>query len=204
MARCCKVVRDDAPIPPIALVAIEPKESYIDFTNSYFPDEGAFATSGGLYLNEGEDAFPLIAISAATRHACEAAAAHELTHHALRGARLPLWVEEGFTQMMEERVVGASNFTLNSEMVSRQREHWSERDIDEFLEGSAFLSPEDDTQELAYHLSQWVVRGELTSRPDQFFRFARACRNGDSTVLCRSILGETPREIVLRTIGIED
>lgn len=199
-----RVIRGDAPIPPVAIVAIEPNESYLDFTSSYFPDEGAFATSGGLCLNEGEDAFALIAVNAGSRRGCEVTVAHELTHHALRGGRLPLWMEEGFTQMMEERVVHVTNFILNEEMTARQRDHWSEHDIAEFLDGAAFHSPEEDTQELAYHLSQWVVRSELSRRPKEFFRFARACRDRDPDDACQEAIGVSPRELVLGIIGIEE
>ncbi|CAN5720864.1 hypothetical protein BH11PLA1_BH11PLA1_11720 [soil metagenome] len=198
-----KVIRGDAPIPPIALVAIEPQDAYIDFTNSYFGDVGTFATSGGLYLNEGHDAFPLIAIHATGGRHLDAIVVHELTHHALHGAGLPPWVEEGFTQMMEERVAHVRNFKLDRETISRQRECWSRRDIEEFLDGSAFHSLEDDVQELAYHLAQWIVRGELDRRPAEFFRFARACRAQDSAAECEHILGATPRQLVLRVIGLE-
>lgn len=198
-----KVIRGDVPIPPIALVAIEPQDAYIDFTSSYFSEDGAFATSGGLYLNEDNDAFALIAIDATIRQNCQNTVAHELTHHALHEARLPLWVEEGITQMMEERITHVSNFTLNNDILSRQRECWSRQDIDQFLDGSAFLSPEDDTQELAYHLAQWIVRRELERRPAEFFRFARACREYDWADQCQEVLGETPRELVLNLIGLE-
>jgi hypothetical protein len=197
-------IRGDAPIPPIALVAIDPYDSYIDFTNSYFPEGGAYATSGGLYLNEGPRAFPLIALDGQTRFACETAVAHELTHHALHGCGLPAWVEEGFTQMMEERIAGTTNFTLNTEMIYRQREHWESHDVREFLEGSSFMSPTPDMQELSYHLAQWVVRGELSRHSDEFFRFARACRDEDPEAACEAILGLTARELVLGVIGIQD
>ncbi len=199
-----RIIRGDDPIPPIAIVAIEPEPSYIDFTNSYFPDEGAFAVSGGLYLSEEASAFPLIAINAHARHGCEAGVVHELTHHALHAAGLPPWVEEGFTQMMEERIARTTNFKLNAEMVARQRELWSEHDIDDFLDGSAFYSPISGVQELSYHLAQWVVRGELTRRPDLFFQFARNCRTTDPEESCQEALGTTPRSLVQNIIGIDD
>jgi hypothetical protein len=199
-----RTIRPDEPIAPIALVAIEPADSYVDFTNSYFLDEGAFAMSGGLYLNEGPEAFPLIAVNAASRHGCEATVAHELTHHALHGTGLPSWVEEGIAQMMEERIALAPDFKLDAEMVQRQRDLWSTHDIDSFLDGSAFLCPVDDMQELSYHLAQWVVRGELTRRPDAFFAFARACRGQDPDEACHNVLGVSPRQLVLAIIGVED
>lgn len=197
-------IRGERPIPPVAVIAIEPKESYIDFTSSYFPDDGAFATSGGLYINDGDETFAIIAVSAAGRWGCEATVVHELTHHALYGARLPLWAEEGLTQMMEERIAGVSNFRLDAEMVSRHRELWDDRDIETFLDGSAFLCPDGEVQELAYHLAQWVVRGELSRRPAAFFRFASECRDGPSEDACVRHLGASPRRLVLEVIGLSE
>lgn len=189
-------IRGTGPIPRIAIVLIEPVESYVDFTASYFPDEGAFATSGGLYLNEGTEAFPLIAVASSTRHAVPAVVVHELTHHALHGCGLPLWAEEGLTQMMEERHAGHVAFGLDRERIARQREHWGERGLGAFLDGSAFLSPTGDTQELAYALSQWVVRSELDRRPDRFFAFLAGCRGPGAESAALAALGVPMEKIV--------
>lgn len=203
LTRDLAVIRGKEPIPPIALCLIAPLDSYLTLVSSYLPDEGEFATSGGMYLHEGTDALSLVAVNASGRHQCEQTIAHELTHHALHAARLPIWVEEGFTQMMEERVVGVPNFTLNQEMMDRQHAAWSERDIDEFLSGAGFHCPDDDIQELSYHLAQFIVRSELTRRPKDFFAFARACRDQDPERACTQHLGLTPRALVTGALGLE-
>ncbi len=200
LRRDLQKIRGEHEIPPIAIALIAPTSAYIDFTDSYFPDEGEFATSGGLYLNEGDDAIALIAVNASTTHALAQTIVHELTHHALRGSRLPLWAEEGLTQMMEERVTRVPNFELSRTMQARQQQRWDESTIDEFIGGAAFSSPEDDTQELAYHLAQWIVRGELTRRPDDFFRFLRDCRDRPANVACKLALGAPPAEVVLSAL----
>lgn len=202
LRRDLKVVRGDGPMAPIAIVCVEPVSAYVDFTESYFPDEGEFAMSGGLYLNEGPDAFGLIAVNSGARHGVEQAIAHELTHHALHGLDIPLFIEEGFTQMMEERVVGQTNFKLDREVVERQRERWDEESVERFVAGEAFLDAHEDGQELAYHLSQWIVRGELTRRPEAFFKFVRMCRDRDADGVCREVLGVDLRELVMGTLGI--
>jgi hypothetical protein len=204
LRRDLSMIRDDAPIPTVAIVAITPKASYIDFTSSYFPDDGAFATSGGLYLNTEPDSVALIAVNAAVPWACEAAVAHELTHHALHGLNIPLWIEEGFTQLMEERVTGTCDFTLDPTQAARQRELWHDRDLQMFLDGHAFGSPDGDTQELAYHLSQWIVRSELTRRPGDFFRFVRACRDEDPDLACQRVLGVSQHELVATAMGLDE
>lgn len=204
LSRDLAVIRGKVPIPPISLCVIAPLDSYITLISGYFPEEGEFATSGGIYLHEGSSAQGLVVVNAAGRHQCEQTIAHELTHHALRGSRLPIWVEEGFTQMMEERIVGVPNFNLDQEMMARQHAAWRERDIDEFLSGAGFHCPDDDVQELSYHLSQLVVRSELTRRPKEFFEFAKACRVMGAEEACVRHLGVTPRELVGGAIGLEE
>jgi hypothetical protein len=196
LTRDLAVIRGDQPISPVALVAIEPRSSYFDFTSSYFPEGGEFASSGGMYLHGGSNGFSMLAVNCAPRHGAETAVAHELTHHALHDCALPLWMEEGFTQMMEERVVGGSNFTLNREFQDRHAALWNSRNIKRFIEGEMFISPVDDQQELAYHLSQWLVRSELTRRPKEFFAFARACREMEADQACLHTLGVTQQELI--------
>lgn len=190
------VIRGNQPVAPVAVIAIATKDAYIDYINPFYPEQGAFATSGGLYHAGGPKAFPEIVICAVRNTPCDNVVAHELTHHALKGLRLPRWAEEGFTQMMEERVTGRANFRLDQELVGRHRERWNDETILEFVQGSSFHSPEDDMQELSYHLAQWVVRGELSRRPKQFFEFIRACRDLGSEQACRGVLGQTPEELV--------
>ena len=202
LRRDLRKIRGDEAIPPCAVVAITPISSYISFTSSYFPEEGAFATSGGLYLNEGESSFPLLVISGSVPSSVEATVAHELTHHALVSMDLPLWAEEGLTQMMEQRVTGVSNFMLDERLVRRHRAHWDEARLQHFIDGSAFASPEGDEQELAYHLAQWIVRSLLTSKPEAFFAFARECRKEGSDFACSRHLGSDPMALAAERVGL--
>lgn len=190
------------PIPPVAILLIEPYEALIDFTAPFHPDEGEFATFGGLYINRHQSTIPIIAINAQLRHNCDAAIVHELTHHALADRNLPLWIEEGITQMMEERHANEWRFTLTHEIVARQHAHWDDAALDAFLIGHAFSSPENDTQELAYHLAQWIVRTMLEHDPKAFFAFARACQTTDPDQACQSTLGLTQRALITQATGI--
>lgn len=175
--RALKPIRDDIPVPPIAVVALSSDEHYYSFISHYYPDEGQWGTSGGVYINDGADSFPILTLPIQLKWAVEQTIAHELTHHALHGLELPLWVEEGLTQMMEERVTGHTNFKLDHEILERHRDRWPEIGLDRFWSGDAFHSPDDDVQELSYHLAQLLVRSLLAQRPRDFFAFARACRD---------------------------
>ncbi len=172
-------IRGDGAIDDLAIVAFQETEDYYSFIAHEYPEEGEFATSGGVYMHQREVDFPVIAMPLRVRHGVESTIAHELTHHALWALDLPLWVEEGLTQMMEERVTGASNFVFTHEMVERHRAHWGRRGLERFWSGRSFHSPEDDEQELSYNLSQAIVRRQLSDRAKAFFAFARACRSSD-------------------------
>lgn len=197
-----RAIRDDVPIPPIAIIALEPQSSYLDFIDHYYPKSGSFASSGGIYLRR-DNAFPVLSLNASIRWGCEAVVVHELTHHALQDAGLPLWVEEGFTQMMEERIAFHNQFAVDIHTRTRQQEYWSRIDIETFLNGTSFRSPHEDAQHLSYHLAQWVVRSQLVQRPEAFFRFARACKGNDARRQFQQVLGISMRELVLATIGIK-
>jgi hypothetical protein len=178
ITRALKPIRGDSPIPPIAIVALDTQEDYLSFIAPFYPDEGNFATSGGVYLHD-EDMFPVIALPAQVRHSIECTIAHELTHHALATLDLPRWAEEGLTQMMEERVTGHPNFRLDHEMISRHRAWWNGRRLAAYLNGRTFSSPHEDEQELSYNLSQLLVRRLLTEQPAAFFEFARHASEDD-------------------------
>lgn len=189
------------PIPPVGIVVMATLEDYLSFIAAYYPDEGEFATSGGMYLNGGTDAFPFVALPAPSAASVAGVIAHELTHHALFGMGLPLWVEEGLTQMMAERVTGIPNFVLNEELLGRHRHRWQESGLDGFWSGASFHSPHEDEQELAYHLSQILVRGQLDRDAAAFFRFARACRESGPEAAVRDHFGTDPDDVVERFLG---
>lgn len=190
-------LRGDDPIPPIAVIALARTDDYYSFISPYFPDEGEWGTSGGVYINQGPDAFPMIVMPVQVRWTIERTIAHEITHHALKGMALPLWVEEGLTQMMEERVTGPIGYHLDREMLARHRHRWDEVGLDRFWSGESFHSSHEDEQELAYHLAQTLVRGLLSQRADAFFAFARDCGDAESIdSIVQTHFGRSPDDLV--------
>ena len=202
IARALVPIRGRDPIDPYAIVALKPLEAYISFKAHFLHDDANVATSGGFYMQGSESEFPVIALSAAMPHALETILAHEVTHHALVDAGLPLWAEEGITQMMEERVAGGAPFNITSEQAARQRSRWAEDQLVEYVDGDMFKSPDDDDQELAYQLSQWVVRMALERDAKKFFEFLRACRSADPEHASQAVLGRSQVEFVRTICGI--
>jgi hypothetical protein len=188
-------------IKPVAVVALESAESYLTFIAPYYPDEGEFATSGGQYNAAFEGSFPFITLPVIGEYESAGVIAHEMTHHALAEFGLPLWVEEGLTQMMEERVTGQLMFRFDEEMVERHQARWEESGLEDFWTGASFLSPHEDEQELSYHLSQLLVRAQLQRDPARFFLFARDCRLKGSEVACAEHLGNDLDAVVWGNLG---
>lgn len=179
---------------PVIIFATRSSDAYYSFI-AHFYDEGVHGGSGGIYLGADHNAFPMLVIDGSVTWGIEAVVVHELTHHALAGCRLPLWAEEGLTQMMEERIAGGRPFIMNSEMMDRHRALWSDIGFGPFTSGIAFGSSERDQQELAYHLALAMTRSLLERRASDFFAFARACRDNTHEDAAREHLGRPAAEI---------
>lgn len=199
---------DEHPIAHITVIAAPTLDAYYDLVDEYGQHDGHFASSGGMHLGSSPNN-PSTLILNVHRHAFEHSLAHELTHHALApqtedAGYLPLWAEEGLTQLMEERVTNQSYFTFDQEKLQRHRALWSSIGLDGFLNGDTFRSPEDGHQELSYNLAEAVTRSLLDAKPDGFFAFARACLSGgDPAKASVEHLGQTEADVVLGFLGID-
>lgn len=128
-------------------------DQYYDYVGMFYPDEGEFGGSSGMYINEGYGhfVFPSQDISFA-----EPIAVHELTHACLSHLPLPLWLNEGIAVLMEE-VLAGNGLLIDNELVARHQEYWNEKTIQEFWAGGSFQAI-DEGQELSYHLAHIMVR----------------------------------------------
>lgn len=198
----------DHPIAHITIIAAPTIDAYYDFVDAYRQDDGHFASSGGTYMGDSSINPPSLILNV-HRHAFEHSLAHELTHHALApqvedAGYLPLWAEEGLTQMMEERVTNQSHFAFDQEKLQRHRALWSSIGLNGFLNGDTFRSPEDGHQELSYNLAEAVTRSLLDTKPNSIFAFARACLGGnDPAKASIEHLGQTEAHVILSFLGIE-
>ncbi|MEM7234204.1 MAG: hypothetical protein AAF517_18645, partial [Planctomycetota bacterium] len=116
------------------------------------------AGSGGVYLEDGYSHF---ALNHSEPSSQEFTLVHELTHVCLAGCPLPLWLEEGITQLTEEAILGYSGFTMNREELVRHQEYWRENGLRSFWMGLSFHNP-DDGGELSYALAQVLTRNLLS------------------------------------------
>jgi len=194
---------DGHPIPPAAVVAVASTDDYYTLKATAYGVEGEFAASAGCYLRRP---FPLVLLPTTVRWSVGATIAHELTHHALTGLSLPLWVEEGLTQTMEEVVLGQqTGFRVDREMLERHIAHWSESGLEGFWSGEAFSSAAEDDQELSYHLAELLARRLLADRRRDYLAFIQRCDSEDAgAAAAKSCLGATLAELVAGSLGPGD
>ena len=172
-------------------------KTYYDYLADFYPEEGEFALSGGVCLNEGyrhmalcqvDDQLPIRTV------------AHELNHVLLSHLPLPMWLNEGVTQVMEDIVVDASNFFVSPELACEHRNYWNEMTIQQFWDGNSFASP-DEGQRLSYHLAQILVRNLMSDYPKQMLKFLASADQADAgnaalQKLCRITLGQRVKQFL--------
>jgi hypothetical protein len=158
------------------VLAFHDWETYYDYVADFYPDTGEFALSGGIFLDCGYGHF---AVSTRSDHQLDRTIAHELTHAMLRHLPLPLWLNEGVTQVVEDLLIGSSHFRMDPELALRHRSYWNEESIHSFWSGDSFYFP-DDGQELSYSLAQVLFRNLASDYPRRILDFLGAARFSDA------------------------
>jgi hypothetical protein len=169
------VSRDDGYGKHVVL-AFRKSDHYYDYISDFYPDEGEFGVSSGIFLNTFYGHF---AICQTSQQQLERTIAHELNHALLRHLPLPLWLNEGVTQVIEDIVVGNSNFGFDREIMHRHRGYWNSETIQLFWTGDSFHSA-DDGQELSYHLSQVLFRNLMSDFPKRIKSFLNSANHSDA------------------------
>jgi hypothetical protein len=139
-------------------------DQYYDYVGMFFPDEGEFGLSSGMYINDGYGHF---VFSSQQMDYAELIAVHELTHACLVHLPIPRWLNEGMAVLMEDVLAGNRLF-LDKEMVERHQNYWNEETIQNFWSGESFMAI-DEGQELSYNLAH--IRARNSSQ--DFTAFAK-------------------------------
>ena len=141
------------------------QEPYYKYMAYFYPDEGEFILSSGVFLNGayGHFAFPFMEMATA-----EATSAHEMTHACLRHLPIPLWLNEGFAVTMESEICGFQPLRMDSEQFSKHADFWNSETIQEFWSGYSF-NRTDEGSELSYELARYC----LTALAHDYVAFAR-------------------------------
>ena len=149
-------------------------DSYYSYLSYFYPEEGVFGTSSGIFISAGYGhfAFPYQDIAIA-----EDIAAHEMTHALLSHLPIPLWLNEGLAVNIENHLTGSAQFRLDNEMIHRHQEYWGVAEVQEFWVGASF-GRADEGQELSYHLAQFAVNA-LSQDYDTFVQFTNKAHYSD-------------------------
>jgi hypothetical protein len=136
-------------------------ESYYSYIAYFYPPQGEFAASGGVFVQRkhggkgwgyghfvtyGKDVGRL-----------ERTVAHELTHNCLRHLAIPGWLNEGLASTVESALMGDSALVVRREDLEEHREHWKDGRIQEFWSGAAVHRP-DEGSRLTYRLARMAVK----------------------------------------------
>ena len=169
-----KIANDDGYGKYVVLI-FDDIDDYYAYMSYFYPDEGEFGLSSGIYLNDGYGhfAFPFQDLMYA-----EPIAAHELTHALLSHLPIPLWLNEGLAVNIEDLITGFKSFRMDNEMARRHQAFWGEEEIQEFWKGDAF-SRIDEGQELSYHLAQFSVQ-LLSQDYNHFVKFVNSAHHSDA------------------------
>lgn len=128
-------------------------EQYYEYVGMFFPDEGEFGLSAGMYINEGYGHFVFPSQDIAFS---EPIAVHELTHACLAHLQIPVWLNEGMAVLMED-VLAGNHLVLDKALLDSHQKYWNEKTIQGFWSGDSFLAS-DEGQALSYSLAHVIAR----------------------------------------------
>lgn len=158
------------------LLVFEDEDTYYRYASRYYPEDGEFAFSGGMYINFGCSHF---ATFQAELRAIEPVIAHEMTHGCLGHLTIPAWLNEGLAVNTERRLCPpASQQYTPQQLHWMHQQFWNEETIQEFWSGKSFLRP-DEGNLLSYDLARILV--EQFSRDwDSFKSFVQQAQIEDA------------------------
>lgn len=159
----------------LAIILFENIDDYYHYISHYYPDDGEYGMSGGVFMTGGLGHFVL---PDSEMSQLESVVSHELTHALLNHLTIPLWVNEGLAVNTETAITGYSPYLLNAQKHNKHIDYWNENTIQEFWSGISFAKS-GVAAELSYQLAQLLVRS-LSEDFEQFKLFANSASFEDS------------------------
>lgn len=160
----------------VCLLIVDDQETYYNYVSHYYPEDGEFSLSGGMFLQHG---YGHLVFVTGEFNAIEPVIAHELTHCLVQHLPLPAWLNEGIAVNTEYRVTRApAPLYTPEEMHHKHMDYWNPSTIQEFWSGKSWHKP-GDSNLLSYDLAQHFVRMAAQDF-DSFRKFANAAHLDDS------------------------
>src|SRR5262245_37775954 len=120
---------------PLVMLLFADAEGYCRYV-SPFDQERAYFRSGAMCFTEG---YLHIALRPYPLETLQSTMLHEMTHACLAHLTLPLWLEEGITQLVEEAGTGQSRFFIDGKIAVEMRRYWQEHGLGDFWWGGGFI-----------------------------------------------------------------
>jgi tetratricopeptide (TPR) repeat protein len=185
-------------VGPLVILLFADIESYSQYVSPADP-EIEFVRSAGVCVKHG---YVHIAVGPAPLESLQRTLLHELTHACLSHLMLPLWLEEGITQLAEESAIAHwGRFSLTNEDATELRRYWKAHGLGDFWWGRSFFFY-DEGQRHSYRLAQILFRlimSDFPRRLPDFVRNAHADDAGESAA--QEFLGRGLAQIAAQFLG---
>jgi hypothetical protein len=161
----------------VCVLVLRDKDTYYRYVSNYFPEEGEFAQSGGMFIQSGYGHF---VFTAADMFQMEPTIAHELTHCLMQHLPIPAWLNEGIAVNTEHRLSPPLGSPLETpeELHQMHLAYWNSSTIQEFWSGKSW-NRAGDSNKLSYDLATHFV--QLAARDSNAFcAFANVAHIDDS------------------------
>ncbi|MBN8886414.1 MAG: hypothetical protein J0I77_11890 [Rudaea sp.] len=139
---------------PHVVLIFDALDEYYDYVGNYYPQQGEFAMSSGMFIHHGYGHF---VFQASEMAAMEPVIAHELTHCLLAMLPIPAWLNEGTAVNMEQALAPRSvdprrGIFSHRETAQKRTAFWNAETIQQFWSGKSFKRP-DEGCSLSYELA---------------------------------------------------
>jgi hypothetical protein len=177
------------------------EDDYYRYISHYYPEEGEFALSGGMFVNAGYGHF---ALYAGGMEQMQPTIAHELTHCLVSHLPIPAWLNEGLATNTEAALfpqlfAPAAQLYHPSEIAAKHSAFWNADTLQEFWSGKSFLRT-DDGNLLSYDLARRITR-RAAAAEDRFRAFVRAAHRDDAGLGAQHHLGLQIADLITAMLG---
>ena len=158
------------------LIIFDDENTYYRYISRYYPEEGEFSLTSGLYISHGCGHF---VTTKQDIKLIEPVIVHEMTHSCVSYLSIPEWLNEGLAVNIEHSLCGPSCTTDDTlERYNQHRNFWNSDTIQQLWSGSSFKRT-DEGSLLSYDLSRILVL-QMAKSWDKFEEFVLEADYNDS------------------------
>lgn len=186
------------------LIVFASTEEYYEYIGHYYPSDGEFAMSSGMFVSAGYGHFVM---ADGEMEQMQPTIAHELTHCLLSHLPIPAWLNEGMATNTEAALFPqlsdpALALYHPREMAAKHAAFWNAETIQTFWSGKSFLRP-DEGNLLSYDLAKRITA--RAAQDDTAFRaFVLDAHADDGGLGAQAHLGYPLEHLIAAMLGEGD